>query len=396
MAGILDKKSRFIDYKLTVNGRTQLTYDDLRFKFASFSDKSIIYEKDDVKSLSNKANIDGSEKYFLPLEVTTNDSDTISNEFKFDSAKNTYNDVYLISDTNKIVDGITSDEIIDLSKNKINEISIGENIKSQNIILKKSSITPELLGFKIQTNTGNNAFDFLNTNVVNSYPTIVNENSDIKSIASIYFDKRFESKNNFLKIPPINKDGSKVFEDRIFEFSKVKKVKSSIDFLFKAYSERITLDDENNRDKTLKNIVDSLSLSERIFKKEYFLNEEDDKDTFILELFEISDTPDFINSTLEIEKLLFIKVGDVYDNLKSTYKTVYMAGKVLYNDRLSEIPEEIQYFIRNENIDIQGLHAENPDVLTNRMFGTPNNYESKIFKLSALYSFLNMFIIVAE
>ena len=50
MSGILDRKSRIIDYSLTENGRSQIQTGDIRFVYATASDKSILYEKDFEKS----------------------------------------------------------------------------------------------------------------------------------------------------------------------------------------------------------------------------------------------------------------------------------------------------------------------------------------------------------
>ena len=46
MSGILDKKSRIFDFVITNNGREQIENNDIRYKYASFSDKSIVYTKD--------------------------------------------------------------------------------------------------------------------------------------------------------------------------------------------------------------------------------------------------------------------------------------------------------------------------------------------------------------
>lgn len=395
MSGILDKKSRFIDYKLTVNGREQISIDDLRFKFATFSDRSIVYYKDHDKSNDSKVNVDGSEFYYMPIEASINDSGNISNEFKFDSISKKYSDTYVVKN-DEIALGITNDRKLELALDKIKEISIGEKLIAQNIILKKSNLTPSYLSFTKETNLGTDYFDFVNKNVVNSYPTIINENTNIKNIDPIYFDKRFESKINFLKMPPINSRKQEIFNNNVFEFDTKRKTKSNIDFLFKVYNERIDIEDINDKEKTLKNIVSSLKYSSKIFNKEYTLKEEDDIETFILEFFEVPDNVNTEDNTMEIEKLLFINAGSFYDNISNSYKDIYMIGKILYNDSISDAYKEADYLFKNNNIDIQGIRSESQNVLVNKIFNSPENYESTIFKLSTLYSFLNMFVIVAE
>ena len=46
MAGFLDKKKRLIDYKLTEHGRSQLSTGDIRFKYYTFTDRSIVYSEE--------------------------------------------------------------------------------------------------------------------------------------------------------------------------------------------------------------------------------------------------------------------------------------------------------------------------------------------------------------
>ena len=81
MAGILDKKSRIIDYVITDNGRSQLENNDIRYKYATFSDKSIIYTKDFDLSITKKADITDAEIQYIPLEVTSKGNTEINPEF---------------------------------------------------------------------------------------------------------------------------------------------------------------------------------------------------------------------------------------------------------------------------------------------------------------------------
>ena len=55
MSGILDKKSRIIDFVITRNGKEQIENGDIRFKFATLSDKSIIYTKNHELSKIKKS-----------------------------------------------------------------------------------------------------------------------------------------------------------------------------------------------------------------------------------------------------------------------------------------------------------------------------------------------------
>ena len=118
MAGILDKKSRLIDYKLTENGRRQLSQGDIRFKYFTFSDRSIVYHsyKKDGIDVSN------SNFYYLPLEVSTDPGIYYNNEY-FLSSELTFNN--------------TNDNIFNL---QTSTKTLSELLKSQNILTNKKSI----------------------------------------------------------------------------------------------------------------------------------------------------------------------------------------------------------------------------------------------------------------
>ena len=81
MAGILNKKSRIIDFVITENGRSQIEDGDIRYKFATFSDNSIIYTKDQELSKTNKSNISSAENNYIPLEALHKGNSTLNPEF---------------------------------------------------------------------------------------------------------------------------------------------------------------------------------------------------------------------------------------------------------------------------------------------------------------------------
>ena len=81
MSGILDKKSRIIDFVITENGRSQMQSGDIRYRYATLSDKSIIYSKDKILSQSKKADVSDSEIQYIPLETSTSLNNEINPEF---------------------------------------------------------------------------------------------------------------------------------------------------------------------------------------------------------------------------------------------------------------------------------------------------------------------------
>ena len=54
MAGILDKKTRFIDYVITQEGKRQLAFGKLRAEYASVTDMHTFYDKNAHDDVSNR------------------------------------------------------------------------------------------------------------------------------------------------------------------------------------------------------------------------------------------------------------------------------------------------------------------------------------------------------
>ena len=375
MAGILDKKSRLFDYQITTDGRKQIQNNDLRFVYASFSDKSIVYTKDDILSEGNKSVIDGSEFSFLPLESTTKENSTLVNEFKFvfNEAEKSYKDSYEFS----IDAGQT---LLSAAKEKVSEISIGTKINNEKIILTKSGLSPDTFNFKINVKSEDGDFNFRNSGNINKYPTILNASTAVSNLEAVYNDKRFSNKTNFMKMPPVNLGNEDIFDRSSFKGLSDFDRKSNIDFMFKSFDEKITFQDEDDREKSIKDMIDIMSMSKEFIKKEYYLVEEDNIDTFFIEMFEVIEGS---NTAGSLEKLLFIKLDEIYDNYKNAYKDVYLVGKLKYNNREINIEEE------KENLKEELRRF-------NLAYNDSDGYEFKIYKLANLFSFVNMFVIVAE
>lgn len=373
MAGILDKKSRLFDYQITTNGRSQIQNNDIRYTYATFSDSSIVYYKDYDKTKDYKREVDGSEFYYLPLESTTKENVEFVREFKFNEENKSYTDLYSFNNSQSNL------SLIDFSKEKVKEISISKKVQDQKIILTKSGFSPDTFSFKMDSSLENGEFNFRNTVNINNYPTILNTTTTIKNVSPIYNDKRFSNKINFMKMPPVNQDDEDVFERSSFvgleEFDR----KSSLDFLFKSFNENVTFQNESSREKSIKNILSTLENSKEILKKEYYLNEEDNIDTMFLEMFEVQENS---NNTI-LEKLIHVKVEEIFDEVTGKYKTIYMIGKVKYNNR---------------ELNLEEIKANLKDNLRkfNAAFNDSDGYDFKIYKLSNFYSFINMFILVAE
>ena len=84
MSGILDKKSRIIDFTITENGRSQIESGDIRYKFASLSDSSIIYTKDQLSKSKNFYS-------FYPFIMQNHEAVDIDTETDWQDALKLYN-----------------------------------------------------------------------------------------------------------------------------------------------------------------------------------------------------------------------------------------------------------------------------------------------------------------
>ena len=121
-----------------------------------------------------------------------------------------------------------------------------------------------------------------------------------------------------------------------------------------------------------------MNSSNNIIKKTYDLVEEDSSDTLFLEMFEVENKT---STEGRLEKLIFIKLGEIFNNVENAYKDVYLVGKIKYNNR--ELEEE--------KIDINDQIKKLEQVFNNEL-----SYKFVNSLLSNYYSFVNMFVIVAE
>ena len=78
MSGILNKKNRIIDYRLTENGRKQIQNGDIKFKYYTLSDSSLVYHQD-FEAIDNV--ISDSEYFYMPFEVSTDPFQYVNPEF---------------------------------------------------------------------------------------------------------------------------------------------------------------------------------------------------------------------------------------------------------------------------------------------------------------------------
>lgn len=363
MSGILNKKSRIIDFIITDNGRSQIEDGDIRYKFATFSDRSILYTKDYDLSSTNKADITDAEINYIPIEANSKGNNTLNPEFdlgKFftytngnildnKEVKNSINfnaaaDKFLTSES---LSGKLKKLSLITTKNKINE--------SKNIAFKNNGLYKKDIDFQ---------------NKVNKYKTVSSYSINKENLPVIALDKRFSHKTNYKILIPKDISGQDLY-DKI-NFQNIDKLDdfNTTGYLYTSYALTNVQEDESilSREKEICNILESIEKDNNIHRIVYDLEDNSDENTFIFELHESR-----IQSN-DLEKLSFIKIGNFYDRKSSLTKKVYLIGKIVNS--------------RNDTTDL--------DLLFNFNDGNVNLKNKSTFAISAYYSFVTLFTLVIE
>ena len=372
MSGILDKKSRIIDFVITRNGREQIENGDIRYKFATLSDKSIVYTKDHDLSKIKKSDISNSEINFFPLEVTSKENDSINPEF--DIANFYTSDGERISQDNSIL--INSE-----ANNFLQSQTLSGYLKNFNFINSKS-LYNENKDFTFVENASNNIEIDLsdNDNSNNSnilYYSTIKQKSIIKSnIPVISLDKRFSHKTNFMYLPPKDVSGIDLYEKSSFKNIDDLDDDNATGFLLSSYNGNID-DNIESREKEILKIISKMENDNNLYKKVYDLENPSDNDSLIFELHEISLRQEANESQQEVvdfKKLHFVKIGNFYDKASLKTKKVYLIGKI-FNTREDSSDLDTGFVFNDGKVMLQ------------------SNSE---FTLSAYFSFICLFTLIIE
>tara|TARA_Y100000592_G_scaffold22093_1_gene34209 strand:+ start:593 stop:1720 length:1128 start_codon:yes stop_codon:yes gene_type:complete len=375
MAGILDKKSRFLDYVLTENGRSQIQNNDIRFYYATFSDRSIVYKEKDLVDLNSKVKV-SDELCYLPFESDTVVNDNINPEFSLKNFIGYDND----SIKDLTVEGLNfEDAIVEIENN----ISIGQNLLNLKCIESRIPKKAEGISFVDEESVkNNNKFRILNSS--KKYPTTLTNNSlkgfNLSNLPTLCLDKRFSHKNNFKRLIPENSQGQKLYDE--FQSDKLFENTPDFDYVISNYNNNINFNDSDTRnDSVIKTINDMIDNAE-IVKKVYHVSNQTNEDLYILDMHEIFESIDENNNKKLINnKLSFIDLGIVYNKNSMKEKRVFLIGKVVNTRNFSK---------ENNNED------ENEVVFSFNKGNIQKNSPNKAFLLSNFYSFLCMYTLVAE
>ena len=411
MSGILDKKQRIMDFSLTRNGYEQIQNGDLRIKYATFNDKSAIYEEKENEIATADLNI---MPFFFEsfntdldiinheielkntiystdlsnnIKITTdveNENVTIQNgkivtsssniQLVFDSLKNISNNAFQKHST------LLSDNLINynLQKNENNEISLYINKVNNNKVDNNISI--------------NNTFSLEINRPYNDYTTFVNQKIYLDD-KSLIEDSRFIDKIPFTFLPPstmnvttISKDNNllKFYNLAIDPREKRKKIYKNLknnetlnisdiiglkdlstnEILNSIYNLELLSNKQINVNKNNQNITIENTKYIKSFELNFEKNEYDCP--FLIQMFEENST------TNEFYKLIMIDHGETFDKVKQKNIQVYSVGKL---------------FFSKTDVGISILSQEDEESSTSRILNYNNDNN---------YLFINLFTIVVE
>ena len=205
MAGILDKKTRFVDTFLTDRGRQELAKGELRFSFATFSDYGTFYESD----VSNpKVAADATSR--IQFEAANRHQDLVIPEYDSDGGM------------------LYPTEGFDLVNGQITVLTGSETfIKGAALVASASVvISDSIQSFRdmrplrseeaVQKTTGFDISIESSTFTVNSsFPLSPTAPKEIllENAESLWQDKKLTHVRNFQFLPPVNKISGKKLKD---------------------------------------------------------------------------------------------------------------------------------------------------------------------------------------
>ena len=201
MAGILDKKTRFMDTILTDQGRHELAKGELRFAFASFSDIGTFYDT----SIENpEVAADSTDR--IMLEAFSRPQDLVIPEF--DNDNNTF---FPAGDFN-----ITAGELVQASGSikvlKGEDLVVSSSLAIGNCLESFKEMVPlrtreplgRTSGFRLSHN--NQQFTISDEGPI---PYNKQRTKRLSNVESLWQDKKLSHVDNFKFLPPVNKGSSK-------------------------------------------------------------------------------------------------------------------------------------------------------------------------------------------
>ena len=343
MAGILDKKTRFIDLVVTQEGKRQLASGKLRAEFGSASDMHTFYQKGYTYSeVTDRLYFEAMER---PENLIVLESDDSGKLLPFE-----------YSATGSIVGNniFEKENVITSDLHKM-KISTGSQFSSLSTGLQKTFLNNFKSNYFLRSSNAINAKNFtlnqtdIKFNISNDVPFLDgpnNETINVNSADPLIFDSRIANLPNFRYLPPVNKDGTAYgdYEDlrnlnrqslddiysdlgkKPFRLQRFKRnINLSKDKMgdLKVFYKKGKLDNPNRQSARLKDDNDE----RKQFKTIEFAETSEDNN-LIIQVFE--------QSKNKFLKLDVIEAGVFYDKNDpngNVEKNVYYAGKIFLDDQ---------------------------------------------------------------
>ena len=197
MAGILDKKTRFMDTFLTDRGRQELAKGELRFAFATFSDYATFYEaSDEDPSVAKDATTR------IQFEAANRPQDLVIPEFDDDGGMFFPAGGFdIVNGQLKVLSGTTSlQKGEDLVASSSTAISDSVNSFVDMRPLRSEEAVAKTTGFSISQNS--------KTFIINTSKPIPKSKPNqmmLENAESLWQDKKLSHVINYQHLPPVNK-----------------------------------------------------------------------------------------------------------------------------------------------------------------------------------------------
>lgn len=310
MSGILSRKERILDVILTEEGYRQMQSGDIRFSYATFTDKDSIYDGDENKIFKS-----GSHNF--RLEASSNFYDTVNPELDLNRGGEyniTIDNISILENLNNLND---REQNFLTASTKISS-NISDILKTHSILLTTSSLDQNFLNL-----VGNfNPDEFFNYYIGNNTSeTLVQESVNLSNLDLIKDDARFSDKLNFLFLPPVNKNNTQLgfYESRQESKDKIL-VKKGI---------------SNFNDNFYLNSIEKIKNNLNIPRSEFLINQLKNDNSLILQVYENN------VSNKTINKLAIIDHGEVLiknSNETSTFKKIFSVGKIFQVEKNKSDP----------------------------------------------------------
>jgi len=370
MSGILDKKQRLVDFILTADGYKQVENGDLRFIYATLTDKDAIYDR--RQNEYNVADLDvmpfafeANSSFFDKLNVEIDLKQTANFELRteidgqyIDLRNNEYQNtlskpatVVFDKVAGSFVENLVNQRII-LTDNFFNlNLNTGEN---NQISLYVSKINNDKIHLNHEINLENQQA-LIKLNFLNNYFTLVNSNSLNLSKTSMLEDDRFKNKLNYLFLPPANMNTKVITRNNKISnsYNLAEDKRDLHKIIFKNFNANGDVQNtllQNFKDLQTNNVDDVILESIRILNHEEFdvaklelsfENREYDTE-FVLNLSELNTTGGFT-----FNKLLFINQGEIFDKSLQKNVQIYSAGKLLTSKTEIDLDKDFENNLNN-------------------------------------------------